>query len=310
MKNYNLKFKVSFYFLAAIFSFAFLVFDFNKAWATSLFFESTNQEFALGEKFLISIFLDTFDESINAIEGKISFPEALLRLEEIRDGNSIVNFWIERPKIKQADAIIFSGIIPGGYKGTKGFLFSAVLEAKESGNGAIEINNVKILRNDGEGTKARVQISNFQFNINDINDVGHRYNDNIWHPDIDLPELFVPEITRDLNIFDGKWFLIFATQDKESGMDHYKVCERIETTCVIAESPYVLQNQNLDRKIFVKAIDKNGNERTVILPPKFAPWYQKPLVYIFIILAILAGVIIIRKWLWKHTSARLRDILQ
>ena len=288
--------KIKILILSSIFYFLFSV----QANAAGLFFESKNQEFAQGEEFIVNIFLDTAGESINAVEGKISFPEALLKLKEIRDGNSTINFWIERPKIKQADAIIFSGIIPGGYQGKKGFLFSAVFKAKESGGGAVEIREAKVLLNDGQGTPASLSISSFQLNINDV---GRRYINDARSPDIDSPELFTPEISRDPNIFDGKWFLVFATQDKGSGIDHYKVCEKIKTTCVIAESPYVLQNQNLNRKIFVKAIDKNGNERIVVLPPKFPPWYQKPFVDIIIGFGIVIMILLIR-WLWKKYAKR------
>lgn len=270
------------------------------AFSAQMFFESTSQEFAQGEEFIVSVFLNTAEESINAVEAKILFPEALLNLKEIRDGNSIVNFWIERPKIKKAGAIDFSGIIPGGYQGTKGLLFSAVFEAKESGGGAIEIIGAKMLLNDGKGTPANTQISNFQLIISEqvITSKSQILKDT------EPPELFAPEIARDPNIFDGKWFLVFATQDKGSGMDHYKVCEKIKTTCVIAESPYVLQNQNLNRKIFVKAFDKNGNERAVVLPAKFAPWYKKWLVDIIVGLSIMV-VVLLSIWL-RRKYARYR----
>ena len=176
------------------------------------------------------------------------------------------------------------------------FLFSAFFKAKESGGGSVEIHDSKVLLNDGQGTPASLSISSFQLNINDV---GRRYINDARSPDIDSPELFTPEISRDPNIFDGKWFLVFATQDKGSGIDHYKVCEKIKTTCVIAESPYVLQNQSLDRKIFVKAIDKNGNERIVMLPPKFAPWYKKPMMGMILTLLALVVLLLVVKWLWK-----------
>ena len=292
MKNNNLKSKINFYFLAVFFSFLFFVLRLN-ANAASLNLVSSESEIAIGQEFQVDLILDTDGEDINAIEAKIFFPEKSLKLQEIRDSNSISNIWVKRPKIERSGIIDFSGIIPGGYKEVEGFIFSVIFRADESGRGAVEVKDAKILLNDGKGTAASLKISNFQFILETEFPTKIQISKS---KDIDSPELFAPEIARDPNIFDGKWFLVFAAQDKGSGIDHYKVCERIKTTCVIAESPYVLQNQNLDRKIFVKAIDKNGNERIAILPPKSAPRYQKWLVYIIFGAAILSVIILI-KWL-------------
>jgi len=265
------------------------------ALAAKLEFSSPVSEVGVWQEFKIDLTLDAQGEDINAVEARIFFPETLLRLKEIQDGSSIINFWIKRPKIEQAGTIDFSGIIPGGYKETKGFLLSIILEAKKSGNGVVEISSAKILRNDGKGTIAPITISNFQFLISE--QVPIYQIPTIETKDIEPPEEFKPEIAQNPGIFEGKWFIVFTTQDKGSGIDHYKVCEKIKTTCVIAESPYVLQNQNLDRKIFVKAIDKNGNERIAILSPKSAPRYQKWLVYIIFGIVIFSVIILIR-WLY------------
>jgi len=59
---------------------------------------------------------------------------------------------------------------------------------------------------------------------------------------------------------DGKYFLVFSTQDKGSGVDHYEVREGRFGGFSEVSSPYILKYQSLDKKIFVKAIDKFGNE--------------------------------------------------
>ena len=289
-----------------LFSTFYFLFSFQAS-AAKLELVSQSSEIGVSSQLQIDLMLYAQSEGINAVEAEITFPEELLKLQEIQDGDSIINFWVERPKIGKAGVISFSGIIPGGfsgilspyYKGTKpGKVFSLIFTAKKEGVGNVEIKDAKVLLNDGLGTPTGVKIYNLQFNITtsdvvNTNDVGR-----LKIKDIDPPELFTPEIASNSDIFDGKWFLVFATQDKGSGIDHYKICERVKTTCVIAESPYVLQNQNLDRKIYIKAIDKSGNERTMVLPPKFAPWYQKPLVGIAIGLIVLTVLLLII-WLWK-----------
>src|SRR3989344_1889171 len=119
--------------------------------AAELFFDAKTQEISMGQQFQADLMLDTKNEEINAIEGRMMFPADFLELKEIRDGNSIVNFWIEKPK-QQNDAIIFSGITPGGFKGSEALIFSAVFEAKRGGIGYLEIKNARALRNDGNGS--------------------------------------------------------------------------------------------------------------------------------------------------------------
>ena len=98
--------------------------------AATLYFDPANQEINLNEQFGVNFFLNTENEKINAIEGDLVFPEGLLELKEIRDGNSIINFWVERPKIKSNNQIAFSGIIPGGYIGRKGLIFQLFFNQK------------------------------------------------------------------------------------------------------------------------------------------------------------------------------------
>ena len=299
MQNSKLQFKIQNYFIGVLIAFLLLTFT-RPVFAAELFFEAKNREFTQGEEFLVSIFLNSLEESINAAEGRVLFPENLLEVKEIRDGNSIITFWIERPKIEQLGIIGFSGIIPGGYQETKGFLLSVVFRAKASGNGAIEIRDAKVLLNDGEGTSTDVKISNFQFSI--FKEAPISQTPILEIKDTDPPEYFKPEIAQSPEIFDGKYFLVFATQDKGSGIDHYELCEGSKKKCVIAESPYLLQNQKLDQQIFVKAVDKSGNERVIMLPPqKPLPWYKNyAILAILIIIGLFVAGVILRKILWQR----------
>lgn len=281
--------------------------------AASLNLTSPSPEIGVGQKFQIDLMLDAENQDINAAEGTISFPEEFLELKEIRDGDSVISFWIEKP-VLSLEKIKFSGVIPGGFSGVlspyyKGGrpekILSLIFSGKAEGSGAIEIRDARVLLNDGQGTQASLAISNFQFLIS------KKLLDSIFHSldskkDTDPPELFTPEVTRDPNVFDGKWFLVFAAQDKSSGVDRYEIAEKrggltqnyAELPWQTSESPYLLKDQKLKSYIYVKAVDKAGNARIVSLAPKIK-WYQKPIMYIFVISVIIIGVIIIARWLWR-----------
>jgi len=268
--------------------------------AAEVSFDTKTQEIKANQLFEVGVFINTDEESINAIEGKITFPQDLLEVKKVNDGNSIINFWIEKPKIESGQ-IVFSGIVPGGYNDGQGLIFSITFLAKKEGSGAIKFGEVKALRNDGQGTEAPLTISNFNFTVREM------AKSTVQMPaakqDHDLPEEFAPQIAADSAIFEGKWFLVFATQDKGSGIDHYEICEG-KRQCVIAESPYLLKNQNLDEEIIVKAIDKSGNERIVTLPAqKPAVWYKNYLILAIIIL-VIAIVYFIWRILWRKVLIR------
>ena len=80
------------------------------------------------------------------------------------------------------------------------------------------------------------------------------------------PEAFEIELYQDPSIFGGKYFIVFSTTDKQTGIDHYEVKEG-KRKWQEAESPYLLGDQKLESIIKVKAVDKAGNERTVLIGP-------------------------------------------
>ncbi len=296
MQKLKLQFK-KYLLLASVIIASFLVVA--PAFAAETFFGTKTQEIKAGQSFEVGVFINTNSEEINAIEGKIIFPQDLLEIKKINDGNSVINFWIEKPKSTSGGQVAFSGIIPGGYNDSKGLIFSITFLAKKEGNGAIEFNGVKVLRNDGKGTEASLTISNFQFSIS--NPPAGVAAPQVTTPkteDRNPPEEFTPQIAADPALFNSKWFLVFATQDKGSGIDHYEVCEGTRK-CVTTESPYLLQNQDLDEAIVVKAVDKSGNERVATLPPqKSRAWYKNYLLPVILIIAI-ALAYLIWKILWK-----------
>lgn len=284
--------------------------------AGETFFSATSQEIPIGESFEADFFLNTEDENINAMEGKVVFPVDLLELQEIRDGNSIMSLWVERPASKRPGEISFSGIIPGGYQGSKGFIFSMVFKAKKEGQGIIDIQESRVLRNDGLGTETSLAIANFPFIVSKMVLVSPPPVAPIV--DNDPPELFTPYISRDPNIFDNKYFLVFATQDKGSGIDHYEISEfrswksefngmlkkvfkfipnskfQIPDSYKNTQSPYVLNDQDLKSFIYVKAVDKVGNERIVTVLPRYPlRWYENYLVWGIIMVAIVFFSIVI-----------------
>ncbi|MEK7117101.1 MAG: hypothetical protein AAB837_02970 [Patescibacteria group bacterium] len=275
----------------------FFIFCFaNKTEAAILKLASPNGELGLGQEIKIDLIIDTENEQINAVGGRIVFPENLFEPKEIKDGNSIVSLWTEKPQVNENGAIIFSGIIPGGVSIQNGLLFSVVLEATKEGSGAIAWQNAEVLKNDGLGTSAEAKISNFQFIISKQTPISQTPISEI--KDTEPPEGFKPAIGSDPEIFGGQYFLVFITQDKNSSIDHYEVREGFWGKYATAESPYLIKDQSLGKKIYIKAIDKASNEKVVKFKPENAlEWYQHYLLFGIMPLAAAAGFLFKKLWL-------------
>jgi hypothetical protein len=300
------QFKIQNYLIIVI-----LLFVAIPVFAADISFETNKKEVKVGEEFEVKVILNTLGESINAYEGKLEFSKEVLDLKEIKDSNSIVNFWIEKPKAENS-IIKFSGITPGGFQGDNGLLFSIVFKAKSTGLAHFKINEARVLRNDGQGLPAPLNVLPLEIKISlkapPSSSIIEETKDN------EPPETFNPEIGRHPSLFDGKWFLAFATQDKGSGIDHYEVLElrtwnlkfreilkkitkiipysrfQIRDSYKLAESPYLLEDQELRSYIFIKAVDKAGNERVMRLEPlNPIRWYEKWEIWVII---IISGLII------------------
>jgi hypothetical protein len=260
----------------------------------------------VGDEFAIPVLLDTQNESINALDGDLAYPHDTLQLREIRDGNSIITFWIARPS-DTGSAIHFAGIIPAGYVGNTGELVTLVFETKHSGVVHLSLIGAHALKNDGKGTAARLSLKFPSFVIK------AKGTGMIVPPlrhDTQNPENFVPSISSDPSIFGGKYFLTFATQDKASGIDHYEVAESGQFRWFglqplawrSATSPYELADQALQSYVYIKAVDRAGNERIEVLSP------QHPTIAacLAILVAILMGTLLLILWRRFYVVSRTR----
>jgi hypothetical protein len=253
------------------------------AFAAQITLASPDKTVNSEEVFSVTVALDSEDAKVNALEGVLVFPSTL-EVEEVRDGNSIVNFWVDRPHIETAGAIAFSGVLPGGYQGTGGYLFTVLFKAHEKGKASISLRNAIVYQNDGKSTPLSSRASSIAFAI----EQGTSTTSAVDIEDTIPPEAFQGTLVQHSVAFDGKAFVVFATQDKGSGIGHYEVKEGVFGEYVRTESPYLLLDQSLDKKIYIRAFDKKGNERTaVVYPPKWRPWEN-----IYNLFAVIAAALV------------------
>jgi hypothetical protein len=276
------------------------------------------KEVKKGEFIVVSIYLDTQFEEINAVEVYVNFSDNLI-FRDYLDGKSIITNWIEKPHILDVrrPKIEFSGIVAGGISGSNLNLVELVFEAKENGIAKIEIDkNSKVLLNDGLGTRTKLIALSQSFKVLDIQGLS-RSELALLRGKLKIRDSFPPEpfkiyLAKNKEIFNGKYYITFETKDKQSGIAYYEISEKPINFIFLAkpdiknlsfkkaESPYVLEDQSLRSYVVVKAVDKAGNERVEILPPQRFLLYEEILMFAVYLMIFMGFIIFIIKYRYSR----------
>lgn len=265
--------------------------------------------------------IDTEGKQINAVGGDLLYSADFLEIDHILDGQSIVKLWVNKPAA-EADTnggglrkITFSGLVPGGFEGANGKLFSVIFRAKQQGKTALQTKNIQVLEHSPTGNPLATNESQLVLTITKLGDSPIT---DILITDTNPPEPFSPTIAKG-ELFGNEYFLIFNAVDLESGISHYEILETVtsfDTVTVLervdlpwkrVENPVRLVDQSLSSYIYLKAVDKLGNARVEKIDPSEQVLTQTTLNYsiiLSIVTLITLGVIILV--ITKRYHARIR----
>ena len=175
------------------------------------------------------------------------------------------------------------------------------------GDALFDLENVRVLLHDGQGTEAPLVLVSRMLTVTDTEVPFYSLP---LVQDRDQPEPFAPEIVRIPEVFDGAWVAVFNTQDKGSGIAYYEIQERLPRQGILRlfhseswrreESPALLRDQTRKSVIRIKAVDRAGNARVVSMEPAYPlSWYENILIW-GILIGILSIFIILRLWRQKQ----------
>lgn len=217
--------------------------------------------------------IDTGIETINALEGMIKVPSGV-SIHDIYTGNSVILIWIAEPTLNDANTIFFAGLSPGGFRGIYP-IFSIEGKWGERDLSRFSFSSISALKNDGSGTAVPVKL---------------RVKSSEVAEDEAPPEPFTPIISASVDIFDGKYFISFLTQDKGTGIERYEKAATWflkpgRSDWIEAKSPLVLSRAEVFQRIHIRAVDKSGNYMEVSTA---APYhYATLLIGLIILLCVL-----------------------
>jgi hypothetical protein len=269
--------------------------------AATISLQATPTHIGADDVVRVSVLLNS-TTATNAFSGTLLYSVATLEPIAISDGSSIINLWIVHPKVPVAGSpITFAGITPGGFSGNNGMLFSVLFHARVPGTASISLKDIEVLRNDGEGGKEKVTTKPLTFSI------GLRPSGGYTEPiDETPPESFTVYQGSDPQLFNGRNYLVFMAVDKSSGVDRYAIAESRVPSFLFsffpllwdktATSPYVIADQNQTSTVYIKAVDRAGNERVSVFPPQHLfTVYEK---------TALLGILIVVVFLWQIGRGR------
>lgn len=252
-----------------------------------------------GDTITLDLRIDTDEgQCINTVNAIINYDPSI-RAVDVSRGDSILSIWLEEPVIDEIKhTISFAAGIPGGYCGRipgdptlTNVLLELVFRSPGFSVGSGETptarvwvdGSSRVLLHDGFGNDAPLRMEDSVITL--LKTAGAE-NTDAWRAEVEddeeLPSDFPVTLTSEGQAFGGQYFITFNSIDKQSGIDHYEVMEepfeefytfnwgRADAPWVQTASPYVLEDQTLNSTIRVKAIDKAGNERIVVLVPDAA----------------------------------------
>ena len=238
-----------------------------------------------GDTFITTVRIDNQGDCVNAANIVLTYPKAILRAVDFSRGESIFSLWVQEPKIDTDQGTIeFSGGIPGGYCGriagdaaltnVLGKVIFTVVGTNDKPATIDFASTTAVYLNDGQGTLAALATHGAMVHLSATGTLSS----NPWltavKQDATPPQSFTIDVESTSGVFGGKYYIVFSTTDKESGLDHFDIYEKGGWKRIT--SPYLLQNQSLFGvgDIQVRAVDKAGNIRNGTYSPSTTPKRQ------------------------------------
>ena len=327
-------------FFASFFLGAVAVFFAVPVSAATLYLDPSEASVSKGDSVLFTLRLDTTaSECINSIDAVLNFDPGL-QVADVSVGNSIFSLWVEPPTFdNDARTISLAGGIPNGYCGriegdpqitnTIAEIIFRIPSFSIGDSGVVPERSVtfsdtsNLYLNDGLGTAIKANTSGAKVLVDDSFSGG---TDDEWtnriREDTTPPKQFSITLTKDDSAFHGKYFIVFNTNDKQTGIDHYEVIEEpikkdfgdfnffswgaATAPWKRATSPYVLEDQSLNSVIRVTALDKAGNEYVAsLVPEESLRGLNSDAAILYVLLAFCVTVLLLVLWLlWVHVKRR------
>jgi hypothetical protein len=291
MKNKNIKKSIK---KTILLTFLCVLFFVPKVHASTLTLAPSKNSVGLGEQFYVDVMLDPQNVSLNGIEDNVTFAENNVSFVRAETGQSLINFWIEQPKLI-GNTISFSGVIPGGFDGVidpfnpqnklPGLMVRLVFKGIQPGTETFSSAPASVTQNDGLGTLQNISSANTSINITNVSNPFVYKNTNDNAPQIQA------YVTRDPNLFNDKYTLVFSATDSGTGIKDVMIKEGNRNWKEIT-SPYLLEDQGRHSTIALEAVNYSGATIIVTINPLPYKLFSPANILLFILLLFIIFFIV------------------
>jgi hypothetical protein len=226
-----------------------------------IIFEGPDGPRSPGSEISVIVFIESTADT-NAFSLSITYPTEILAFRSAETANSIINFWLQRPKELKSGLITLEGGIIGKTLRGRGEIVTLRFQAKAEGRGELKITESQVLLADGKGTPVQTLAHPKEITITagaptELSSV----------KDQSKPEIPFAEIIK--NPIDKADILFFQIEERESGL----VVSEVRFRRWFRWSPWqAAQNQihaPSDAWQFeIRAVDNFGNESIKTLTRK------------------------------------------
>ena len=173
-----------------------------------------------------------------------------------------------------------------------GLIIRLIFEGLSRGGATITAKPFTLTLNDGSGTTESTLESKQVINVDDT------YNPKIYKSKDDTTPELKAYITRDPNLFDNKYTLIFQATDKEGGIESVRVKEG-NGDWKEAVSPYLLEDQSRHSTIGVRATNYSGGSAVVDIAPLSLGWLSTSNIVLVLVIIVVVFFFIRKKYVPK-----------
>ncbi len=271
----------------------------HAAHAATLYLDSDQSSFHVGDTALIRVRIDTEGQVINAVEGALALDHAAeaVSLRDINTAGSRFSLWPGKPLPSERNTrITFTGGSPDGINARDANILSIVLELRAAGTVSLTPQTIAAYVHDGKGTADVVRSRDLVIEV--LPAAADSPGTDAWRTivesDVTPPEPFEIQLGQDRSTFDGKKFISFNTTDGQSGISHYEVSEQ-GLPPVHSANTYVLREQDAPVSVTVTAYDAAGNMRESTYHPATARQTSYAAIGVFVGVLLLLLVVLVRR---------------
>lgn len=206
------------------------------------------------EGMIVELSLSGLEVPVNAATGEIQFWPAGTIVTAIDQSHSAFTLWPETPTYWPVDQVLrFTGGQPGGLKSSTAALFRVTLQvpAGTTLTGA-KVKHFNLLSNDGQGSRLALN----QTRLLPAKSTTPDWSQNQTVPKIKAELLHYPYM------YDNRYFIAFGEDGGATTPLRYEVREGSEPF-VPATSPFLLRDQSLQSRVWVKAIAGADEARVI-----------------------------------------------